>query len=35
MRILLAVQIRFVHSVVGQPIKDDLRGEFTSFEVDA
>jgi hypothetical protein len=33
-RILLAVQISFVDSVVGQAIKDELRGEFASFEED-
>jgi hypothetical protein len=35
MRILSVVQISFVDPVVGQPIKDELRREFTSFEVDA
>jgi hypothetical protein len=35
MQILLAMQISFVDPIVGQPIKDELRGEFMSFEVDA
>jgi hypothetical protein len=34
MWILLAVQISFVDPIVGQPIKDELWGEFMSFEVD-
>jgi hypothetical protein len=35
MQILLTVQISFVDPVVGQPMKDELRGEFASFEVEA
>jgi hypothetical protein len=34
MRILWGLQISFMGPVVDQPIRDELRGEFTSFEVD-